>query len=44
MSKSNIGRFFEDYSFGEVIVHAVPRTLTEGDVRFIMRFILRAMH
>ncbi len=31
MSKSNIGRFFEDYSFGEVIAHAVPRTLTEGE-------------
>ena len=31
MGKSNIGRFFEDYSFGEVIAHAVPRTLTEGE-------------
>ena len=31
MSKSNIGRFFEDYSFGEVIAHAVPRTLTAGE-------------
>ncbi|MFZ8867727.1 MAG: MaoC family dehydratase [Paracoccaceae bacterium] len=31
MSKSNIGRFFEDYSLGEVIAHAVPRTLTEGE-------------
>ena len=31
MSKSNTGRFFEDYSLGEVIAHAVPRTLTEGE-------------
>ena len=31
MNKSNIGRFLEDYSFGEVIAHTVPRTLTEGE-------------
>lgn len=26
-----IGRFFEDFQLGERIVHATPRTLTEGD-------------
>ena len=29
--KTNPGRFFEDYSVGEVIHHAVPRTLTGGE-------------
>ena len=31
MSKSNRGRFFEDFRIGEVITHATPRTLTEAD-------------
>ena len=31
MSKSNIGLFFKDYSFGEVIARTVPRNLTEGE-------------
>ncbi|MEM8822838.1 MAG: MaoC family dehydratase [Pseudomonadota bacterium] len=31
MSKTNPGRFFEDYRVGEVIRHAVPRTLAEGE-------------
>ncbi|SIN78722.1 MaoC family dehydratase [Vannielia litorea] len=31
MSKTNAGRFFEDYALGEVIRHAVPRTLAEGE-------------
>ena len=31
MSKTQEGRFFEDFSLGEVIDHALPRTLTEGD-------------
>jgi 2-methylfumaryl-CoA hydratase len=31
MSKTDAGRFFEDYRLGEVLVHAVPRTLTEGE-------------
>jgi len=31
MSKTNPGRFFEDYSLGEVIEHAVPRTLSGGE-------------
>lgn len=30
-AKSNPGRFFEDFQLGEEIVHAAPRTLTEGD-------------
>ncbi len=31
MSKTNAGRFFEDYKLGEVIRHAVPRTVAEGE-------------
>ncbi len=31
MSKTNRGRFFEDYRLGEVIRHAVPRTLSGGE-------------
>lgn len=31
MSKTNPGRFFEDYRIGEVIRHAVPRTVAEGE-------------
>ena len=31
MSKTNPGRFFEDYTLGQVIRHAVPRTLTGGE-------------
>ncbi|MRX50715.1 hypothetical protein GI374_09710 [Paracoccus sp. S-4012] len=31
MSKTNPGRFFEDYRLGEVIRHAVPRTLGQGE-------------
>ncbi|MDQ2066171.1 MaoC family dehydratase [Xinfangfangia sp. CPCC 101601] len=29
--KTNPGRFFEDYRMGEVIAHAVPRTLSGGE-------------
>lgn len=29
--KTNPGRFFEDYSIGQVIRHAVPRTLSGGE-------------
>ena len=32
MTKSNPGRFFEDFTQGETIAHATPRTLSEGDV------------
>ncbi len=31
MSKTNSGRFFEDYALGEVIRHAVPRTIQQGE-------------
>ena len=31
MSKTNAGRFFEDYTLGEVIEHAVPRTVSGGE-------------
>ncbi len=31
MSKTNPGRFFEDYAVGQVIRHAVPRTVTSGE-------------
>lgn len=31
MSKTNPGNFFEDFSLGQVIAHATPRTITEGD-------------
>lgn len=30
-AKTDPGRFFEDFSLGEVIPHATPRTLTTGD-------------
>ena len=29
--KSNPGNFFEDFTPGQEIVHATPRTLTEAD-------------
>ncbi|MGR3418761.1 MaoC family dehydratase [Paracoccus sp. (in: a-proteobacteria)] len=31
MSKTDPGRFFEDYRVGQVIRHAAPRTLAEGE-------------
>lgn len=31
MTKSNPGRFFEDFTLGEAIAHATPRTLSEAD-------------
>ena len=31
MAKTNPGRFFEDYSVGDVIEHAVPRTVSGGE-------------
>jgi 2-methylfumaryl-CoA hydratase len=30
-SKTNPGNFFEDFAIGQVIEHATPRTVTEGD-------------
>jgi len=32
MTKSRPGNFFEDFAPGQVIAHAAPRTLSEGDV------------
>ncbi|MFH1794048.1 MAG: MaoC family dehydratase [Pseudomonadota bacterium] len=32
MAKSSTGNFFEDFRLGQEIVHAVPRTITTGDV------------
>jgi 2-methylfumaryl-CoA hydratase len=31
MTKTNPGRFFEDYTVGQVIEHAVPRTVSGGE-------------
>ncbi|MEZ4374266.1 MAG: MaoC family dehydratase [Polyangiaceae bacterium] len=31
MAKTNPGNFFEDFQTGSELVHAVPRTVTEGD-------------
>jgi len=31
MAKTNPGRFFEDYTLGDVIHHAVPRTVSGGE-------------
>ncbi len=31
MAKTNPGRFFEDYTVGETIYHAVPRTVSGGE-------------
>ncbi len=31
MAKTNPGRFFEDYAVGQVLTHAVPRTVTDGE-------------
>ena len=31
MSKTTRGNFFEDFAVGQEIVHATPRTVTEGD-------------
>ena len=32
MTKTNTGNYFEDFSLGQNITHATPRTITEGDV------------
>ncbi len=32
MTKTNAGNFFEDFTLGQVIEHATPRTVTVGDV------------
>ena len=35
-AKTSAGRFFEDFRLGETLVHATPRTLTEGDAALYM--------
>ncbi len=47
--KTDAGRFFEDFTLGEVIEHGVPRTLTEGQAALYQaltgsRFALNASH
>ena len=43
MSKTNKGRFFEDYTVGEVIEHAVPRTVSGGE-RALYHMLYPARH
>lgn len=43
MAKTNPGRFFEDYSVGEVIDHAVPRTVSGGE-RALYHMLYPARH
>lgn len=31
-TKTNPGNFFEDFRFGQILTHATPRTITNGDV------------
>ena len=31
MAKTNPGRFFEDYAVGDILTHAVPRTVSGGE-------------
>lgn len=35
-SKTDPGKFFEDYTVGQILKHATPRTVTEGDVALYM--------
>jgi 2-methylfumaryl-CoA hydratase len=35
-TKTNPGKFFEDYHVGQILNHATPRTITEGDVALYM--------
>ncbi|MEP4198967.1 MAG: MaoC family dehydratase [Aliishimia sp.] len=43
MVKTNAGRFFEDYSVGQVINHAVPRTIKMGE-RALYHMLYPARH
>ncbi len=43
MTKTNAGRFFEDYSVGQVIDHAVPRTVSGGE-RALYHMLYPARH
>lgn len=31
-TKTNAGNFFEDFTYGQIMQHATPRTVTDGDV------------
>ncbi len=47
MSKTNPGHFFEDFFLGQELIHATPRTVTQGDQALYMaltgsRFALQA--
>ena len=35
-SKAQRGNFFEDFAVGQVITHATPRTMTQGEVALYM--------
>lgn len=35
-SKTNPGNYFEDFSFGQILTHATPRTVTVGDQALYM--------
>jgi 2-methylfumaryl-CoA hydratase len=43
MAKTNAGRFFEDYTVGEVLHHAVPRTVSGGE-RALYNMLYPARH
>lgn len=43
MAKTNAGRFFEDYTLGETIRHAVPRTVKMGE-RALYHMLYPARH
>ena len=38
MTKTNPGNYFEDFRLGQVIRHATPRTITEGEVALYVAF------
>jgi 2-methylfumaryl-CoA hydratase len=38
MTKTNPGNYFEDFRLGQVLRHATPRTITEGDVALYTAF------
>ena len=38
MTKTNAGNYFEDFRLGQVLRHATPRTITEGDVALYVAF------
>ena len=38
MTKTNPGHYFEDFRLGQVLRHATPRTITEGDAALYIAF------